>query len=262
MTVNNIKARASCAFKTYVAHYDAKEISIALKIAHTYRVADISERIAASLLSEQTAINFAWLLGLLHDIGRFEQFTQYGTFKDLLSIDHAELGADILFCDGLIEKFFSQEDWSLTQEEFFNFKRIAETAIRLHNKLKIPNDLDAQTELYTKILRDADKLDIFRVITEPPYEEHHKDLSGLVARPEVMQCVMKHRCVPRSSVRANDLEILIAQCCMAFELEFPESRKIACEQGYLMKLLEMNSKFLAIVKSEILNVFGKDFFES
>ena len=237
-------------FKNYTANYDASNISISLKIAHTYRVASLAERIAKNVLSEQpNCTNFAWLLGLIHDIGRFEQFTRYGTFKDALSVDHAELGADILFHEGLFDKFVSRaESW----EDFHRMKAVAETAVRLHNKLIIPSNLDSQTRIYTTLLRDADKVDIFRVLTEPPYDE--RNLKGLSVRDEVMQCVKEHRCVPRVA-QFNELEALISQCCMAFELEYPESRAIVIEQGYLKKLLDQDSEMLSIVKAEIMKAW-------
>ncbi len=243
------RERALAAFKDYTANYDKNNIGVSLKIAHTYRVAQISERIANSV---KECTDFAWLLGLLHDIGRFEQITRYETFKDALSVDHAELGADILFHDNLFDMFVHRQETDLTSEEFNEMKNIAETAIRLHNKLKLPDDMTITTQTYAKILRDADKVDIFRVLTEPPYNE--RNLRELSVRAEIMQCVKEHRCVPRPNInyQYNDLEALIAQCCMAFELEYSESRKIAAEQGYLAGLLEKNSAQLAVVKSEIM----------
>ena len=173
------RLRALEAFRAYTANYDADNINIALKIAHTYRVARISERIAGSISAVN--VDFAWLLGLLHDIGRFEQVARYGTFFDALSIDHAELGADILFHDNLFGSFVKQESQEM--------KALAETAIRLHNKLSIPENMEEETATYTKILRDADKVDIFRVLTESPYNERYNDLKNLAARDEVMKYV-------------------------------------------------------------------------
>lgn len=252
------KERALKAFKDYTGNYDLDSVSIKLKIAHTYRVAGLSERIAESILAEEDrcCIDFSWLLGLLHDIGRFEQVTKYGTFRDALSVDHAELGADILFHDGIFDSFVSREETDLTQKEFQRMKAVAEIVIRLHNKLKIPENLDAQIRTYAKILRDADKIDIFRVLTGPPYYDG-RNLAGLSARTELMQYVKEHRCVPRpaGNFQANELEALISQCCMAFELEYPKSREIVIEQGYLKKLLEQNSEQLSLVRTEIMKAW-------
>ena len=245
------RQRASEAFRAYAANYDARSVTIAVKIAHTYRVAEIAEKIAVSIA--EASADFAWMLGLLHDIGRFEQITRYGTLKDAVSVDHAELGADILFRDNLFDMFVPKEE--LDAGKLQRIKAVAENAVRLHNKLKLPDNLDAQTEMYTKILRDADKADIFRVLTEPPYDESSQNLLNLAVRDEVMRCVKEHRCVPRTSAagQANELEVLIAQCCMAFEVEFEASRRIIAGQGYLKKLLGRDSPQLALVENEIVD---------
>ena len=233
------KKAAVEAFREYSALYDTDDIKIRLKIDHTYRVSDIASRIGVSVGADG---DFSWFLGLLHDIGRFEQLTQYGTFKDAESVDHAELGADILFKDGLIENFPQP---TLPGTAIEDVERITETAIRLHNKLTLPDGLDEKMLLYCRILRDADKADIFRVLTEPPYDERNERIvsdsaEGAVeaAREDVMNCVHEHRCVPRRSDFTH-FEALISQCCMGFELEFPESVRIVKKQGYLEKLMSL-----------------------
>ena len=104
-----MKKRVLKAFKAYTDHYDISNVNIRLKIDHTYRVAAIAEQIAKSVGLGEYNVGFCWLLGMLHDIGRFEQYTRFGTFKDAESLDHAELGANILFNDGLITSFIDPE---------------------------------------------------------------------------------------------------------------------------------------------------------
>ena len=232
------RAKATNAFDTYVSNYDRNNPMIFQKAAHSYRVAEIAERIARSLDQEEL-VDFAWLLGLLHDIGRFEQVKRYNTFADSQSVDHAELGADILFKEGLIDRFPTEtlpEGW----------QNIAETAIRVHNKLALPEGLDQDTETLSNILRDADKVDIFRVLNELSYADRNGGKQPIrpdnyELSPEVMECVRAHRCVP-SSVRKTIFDRRVSHCCLAFELVYEESRKIAKEQGYLQKLLTMQDK--------------------
>ena len=224
-------------FNEYVKDYDIHDVNISLKIAHTYRVADIAEKVAGSIGANK---DFSWFLGLFHDIGRFEQIKIYGTFIDRKSVDHAELGADILFREGLIRRFqisgIGIDDW----------EKVTETAIRLHNKLSLPDDLDQVTRLYAQILRDADKADIFRVLTEPPYDRRNERVTAVSRTPdalgvrgEVMDCVRGHRCVPKT-FDMTDFESLISSCCMGFELVYPETRRIVMEQGYLDKLMNVS----------------------
>lgn len=217
------REKAKKAFEEYTNRYDSSEIKVRLKIDHTYRVADIAERIAKSIDAD---VDFAWLLGLLHDIGRFEQLKRYGTFKDAESVDHAELGADILFGEERLINAFPEFERA-------GYAEMAETAIRSHNKLVIPEGLDECTAMYCNILRDADKIDIFRVLTEPPYDERNKLIDGLTtpARDEVMGYVKAHRCLP-GNMEKNKFENWIAKCCFVFELVYDESIAITKEQGY------------------------------
>ena len=289
-----MRKKAMAAFKAYTDRYDVADIKIKLKIDHTYRVAGIAERIAKSLELDEMSVDFCWLLGLLHDIGRFEQLRRFGTFIDRDSIDHAELGADILFSetDGdvesaggaggatgatgepLINTFINPDDWLDPEDEDFDgwdeMAGMCEAAIRLHNKLTLPEDLDEGTRLFATILRDADKCDIFRVLTEPPYDERNarivkgsEDGTMEPARDDVMCCVHEHRCVPKTFER-TDFESLISQCCMAFELEYDASRKIVNEQGYLEKLMSLDvadermAEQLATLRSEMQDAWEKN----
>ena len=88
------KAAVEKAFASYTQNYDPDDPKIKLKINHTYRVADLCERIARTVPGADT--DLAWLMGMLHDIGRFEQVRRYGTFMDAKSVDHAAFGADLL----------------------------------------------------------------------------------------------------------------------------------------------------------------------
>ena len=228
------KQRAEAAFRAYTSPYDLSNSMIRHKVEHTFRVAGNCERIAASLGMNDDDVTFAWFLGLLHDIGRFEQVRRFGTFIDSVSVDHAEFGADLLFHEKLIGSFPAE---SLREDE----PHLLETAIRLHNKLTLPEALDDQTRRFCEIIRDADKADIFRVVAELPFEERIGTSKALFqeggeASEAVMDCVRAHRCIPRA-LRKTRFEGHISHCCFAFELVFPETRRIVQEQGFLNRLL-------------------------
>ncbi len=248
------KEIAASIFRDYTNSYDSSNIKISLKIAHTYRVADISVRIAESISADA---NFAWILGLLHDIGRFEQIKRFDTFLDKNSIDHAEFGADVLFQDGMIDEYLTAVD-GITPEH----KIVAEKAIRLHNKLSLPEDLSDNERLYTELLRDADKADIYRVLTEPPFDERNEQIkrSNIPASKIIMRHVLEHKCVPKK-YETTEFETLISRLCMAFDVNFPESRSSIIEQGYLRELLDLDVKGamkeqMDVVRDEIRKAWG------
>ena len=91
------KRKAKEWFASYTADYDMEDPKIALKAVHTYHVAELCQTIAESLALNEVECMAAWLSGLLHDVGRFEQIRRFNTFSDADSIDHALLSTEILF---------------------------------------------------------------------------------------------------------------------------------------------------------------------
>lgn len=221
------------AFDGYVSGYNAADPKIKLKIDHTYRVAALCRQIADGLADP----DLAWLCGMLHDIGRFEQVRRWGTFVDAASVDHAALGADLLFEEGLLARF----PLDLTAEA----RRILETAIRCHSAYRLPEGLSEPETTYCHILRDADKIDIFRVNCETPAEEIYnvstQELKNSAVSEDVKECFRNRTAVLRS-LKKTAIDYPVAHLCLVFELVYPVSRLIAREQGYVEKMLAFESE--------------------
>lgn len=221
-------------FKNYTDVYDASDEKVKLKIDHTYRVADLCEQIAKAEKLDDADVELAWLLGMLHDVGRFEQLRRYGTFNDAESIDHAQFGADILFVDGRIRDYVADADEDL----------LIEKAIRVHSMYRVPNDMPSRTEKLAHILRDADKIDILRVNVEVPLEEIYNATTDELRNAEVSEEVMKnfyeHTAILKS-IRQTVVDHVVGHISLVFELVSAESTRIAKEQGYLDKLMNFQS---------------------
>ena len=84
-------------FQKYVSDFDAGDAMIRLKIVHTNHVAELCRKLAGSLEMSEEECELAWLLGILHDLGRFVQIREYGTFDDAVSINHALGSIRVLF---------------------------------------------------------------------------------------------------------------------------------------------------------------------
>lgn len=267
-------------FQEYTDRYDSTDPKIKLKIDHTYRVADLCERIAKSLKLSQEDTDLAWLSGMLHDIGRFEQLRRYHTFSDAQSIDHAKFAVELLYEDGLIVDYVPEismvklvanirtkdggidpadkrgvagrmsgecgsftglsEDMPLS--DVFRTLRIA---IGEHSAYRIQEGLDERTQMFCHILRDADKVDIFRVICDTPMEEVYgfqtEDILRSGITPEVQQAFQEHHAVLRS-LKKQPADYVVAHGSLAFELVYPESLRIAKEQGYLGRMMSFQSE--------------------
>ena len=235
VSINRDRVRKT--FADYTDNYNSSDEKIKLKINHTYRVAGLCDRIADSigLVGEDREI--AWLLGMLHDVGRFEQIRRYGTFNDAQSIDHAKLGADLLFCDKLLEEYVPG---LLDEPE----KDLIELAIRHHNTYRLPENLTAREDTFCKLIRDADKIDIFKVNIDTPMEEIYdvttEELKNGVVTDEVLTAFDEEHCILKS-IRKSAVDHLVGHISLAYELEYPISLKLTVEQGYIQKMMNFQS---------------------
>lgn len=125
---------------------------IELKEQHTYLVAKYCRELAQHLVLEDHDILLAEMIGLFHDIGRFKQFKIYQTFNDRRSENHSLLGLKEI-ADLELLKRLDVEDLSI-----FNF------AIANHNAIEIEPSGSVRQQLFARIIRDADKIDIYRVL--------------------------------------------------------------------------------------------------
>lgn len=128
-------------FYDFVLKYDTTNDNIIRKIMHTTTVADMCFTIACKLGLDEKDRNLAYLTGILHDIGRFEQWKLYGTYNDKLSVDHGDLSYE------LSEKF----DLSMISSEDKNAVRLA---VKYHTKPY--TGTDERVILFNKIILSAD----------------------------------------------------------------------------------------------------------
>ena len=233
------------AFDAYVAGYDAADEKIRLKAEHTYKVAALCDMIAASLGLPEAERDVAWLAGMLHDIGRFEQVRRWDTFYDSQSVNHAEFGADLLFRDGLIGRFVGEGavDPALEQDEGAApclVDPALEPAIRNHNRLRVEDGLLARTRMFADILRDADKIDIIRVNVESPGTEIYnvplEEIRASAISPEVEAGFYRHRCID-SRLKRTVADRMVGHFAFVFELVYPAAKAEVKRQGHLWQAM-------------------------
>jgi len=249
--------KAKEAFKEYVKKYDIENGKIALKIAHTYRTAEVAKNIAISLELDIENIELAELIGLLHDIGRFEQLKRYNTYsdRDRDSINHGEFGAKLLFEEGLIRKFIEED----------KYDDIIKKAILNHNRNKIEEGLTKKELLHAKIIRDADKIDIFRVLVDDTIENIYciKDMSNEVITTEVLQMSINEPYIIEYSKLKSPVDMMVAHFAYIFDLNYDYGLKVIKEKSYLEKLFNKVEFKNEKTKKEIELVYkkAKDYLE-
>lgn len=246
-----LKRNATKRFKEYTDNYDLSDPKIALKAAHTYRVADFCEQIAISEGLSDEDVLIAWYTGLLHDIGRFEQVSRFNTFYDSISVDHGHLSCEILWGTNTIPKAYRCPGGNIEPgiiREFVPddlYDDIIYTAIWQHSIYKIDDNMDDRTKMFCNILRDADKIDIFRVNMETPMNEIHnvpiEEFYNSEITPEVLNSFYEHHCVLRS-LKKTAIDHVVGYISLYWELVFPQSKKIALDKGYFKSLCNFESQ--------------------
>lgn len=221
-------------FGNYVENYNSQDEKVRLKIEHTHRVSELCESIACSLHLSEEDISLAWLLGMLHDIGRFEQLKNYGTFIDAQSIDHAMYGAEILFGQGRIRDYIEDD----AEDELIRW------AVSCHSAYRLPEGLAERTKMFCQILRDGDKIDILKVNVDFPLEEIYnvssKELRTCSVSEKVMEAFMEKHAVLRS-LRETPVDNVVSHISLVYELVYPKSLALVKEQGYIKKIMDFES---------------------
>jgi len=230
-------------FSDYTDRYDSSNGKIKLKIEHTYRVADICDEIARSIGLTKEDIDLAWLIGMMHDIARFEQIRIYNTFIDKDSINHAYFGAKLLFEDGLINDYVSD----LSKEDL----EIVKKAVYYHSDYRLPEDISSREKTFCDIIRDADKIDILRANLDFPmeviYNVTSEELNSSPVTKEVLNAFFEHGAVKRA-LKKTPIDNLVGHISLVYELVYPISYKLVKEQGYLEQMLNYQSDNIDTVR--------------
>ncbi|MCF7792044.1 MAG: HD domain-containing protein [Victivallales bacterium] len=210
--------------------------NIKLKCGHTLRVCNEISALGTELKLNQNQLYLVEIIALLHDIGRFEQYKNYRTFMDKVSVNHAEFGVKLLKECRVLQKLGEFE-----RELIFE-------VIKNHNCALLPEEMPEISVFYCKILRDADKLDIYKVVTDH-YTEMKKgkrsraielnlpntdEVSG-----KVCNALMKKEIVKTQDIKTlNDFKLL--QAAWIFDINFRYT------------LTRINKKrYLSIIKSNL-----------
>lgn len=227
-------------------HYCAdagEQKNILLKVEHSLRVRDIISSLAESAGFSAGQVLLAGAIGLLHDIGRFPQFVRYKTFRDGLSVNHGKLGAEVLAQEGVLE--------GLPQEE----RETIIHAVWFHNAFAIPELPSAGMVPFLKLIRDADKLDIWRIFTGfydlPPEERPSEAGLGLPDEPgysrEMISSILLRQTASMSHMKTvNDFKLM--QLSWIADLNFPASFRLLLERKYIDLLISLLPQTEEILK--------------
>lgn len=200
--------------------------------AHALRVVENTRLLAKFVLSNEEDVRIAELIALFHDLGRAALIVQGTESPTNISRDHAALSV----------KLMQQMDFyaGLSPEA----QLVIVKAIDSHNKLKLPKLDNEQVTLFARLLRDADKLDVF----ESSYR-FFKDRQGvqpmmtfdLINTAEVSEKILRTIIAGKSALAEdmktmNDYKLLLLS--MSFDLNFKYTYRLLSEKQYIQKIYE------------------------
>lgn len=222
---------AKTSFLEYVSQYDRSDGRIQLKLTHTLGVVMQSEMLAQQLKLKEEDVQLAKLIALLHDIGRFEQVKQYQDFADHQAMDHAEYGVQILFGENKIRAFVQTT----------NYDETIRVAILNHNRYEIQNDLDEYVKLHAMLIRDADKLDNFRVKVQDDFENignfTKEQLEHDVISDQVFTTFLKGKAILAQD-RETSLDMWVSYLAFIFDINFYYALITIQERKYIDAMVD------------------------
>jgi len=254
MTDNELKF-----FKNWFYEYTQSFLSsdvdgnrnLSLKITHTHNVCENIIRIAKEELLNHDEIMLAEASALFHDIGRFEQYRKYKTFNDGISVNHGKLGAEVLRDKKILKNLPPDEE------------NLVIHTVKFHNVFAIPKIADYRKILFLKLVRDADKLDIWHVFNE--YYESSEDERASVAAhglpdlpkysESILSCIYNKKMASFNDVKTlNDFKLL--QLSWVYDLNFNASFRLLHKGDYIRKIIAYLPQTEDIkVASQILHKF-------
>jgi len=224
-------------------NYDNNELqkNINIKREHTERVIEEIIYIGKQLGLNNNELNLAEIIALFHDIGRFEQYDRYKTFSDHKSEDHAELGIKIL----------KQYDVLGSLDE--NLQKVILCSIKYHNRPSLPVKETKTCLFYSRLIRDADKLDIWRVVTDYYHRRNgERNVALELELPEtpgisegVYNALMDRQIVSMKDVRnINDIKLL--QAGWVYDINFRPTFERIKNRQYIESLRDALPKMIEV----------------
>jgi hypothetical protein len=216
--------------RSFLTGHPTDDSPLVLKIEHTARVSENMQQLGNAIHLPAGKKRAAEAVGWLHDVGRFRQYRQYHTFNDRQSVNHASLAIDIIGQESVLVGCQPDED------------RAIRDAVRFHNAPALPGNRPHDSTVLMKMIRDADKLDIWRVFAdfcrngnqpEAAVVQHLSDHPTW--EPAIIDAIMQGRMARFQDMRSVcDFKLL--QLSWVFDLYWPESLKQAERRGDLAEI--------------------------
>ncbi len=212
------------------------------KLAHVLRVAKNSKDLATNLQLSKEQIDLAELIGLLHDIGRFEQ---YKITDKSIKFNHGEAGVALLKKDNYLRKFIKEE----------KYDDIILTAIYEHNRYQLSKNLTKEQELFSKIIKDADKIDLIYEGAEIYWKapEIITSIEEGKLEPKMLQEFYQEKLPDRRNAKSKIDEVL-SFISLIFDINFSYSLQKIKQSSNINKMIDRFQYKIPETKEEMKKV--------
>lgn len=210
-------------FEKYVKTFDLSNNMITRKHRHTLRVTQYAKDIAKSENLNGHDYHLAFICALLHDIGRFKQAEIYHSFEDLKTIDHGDLGYQVLLENDYISQYVTDD----------SDKQIVLSSVKYHNKFSIPSSLTDKEIYFTNLVRDADKLDILDTQKNTVTDNKTK------IEELAINNIKEHKLFKRTTAIGNDVSEIVNKITFIFDFNFKRSFEIVKNNNSIKKKFDL-----------------------
>jgi hypothetical protein len=218
--------------RSFYSDNEEDQKNMVLKIEHTHNVCLNMIEIAKSLMLDDNRARLAETVALFHDIGRFPQYAEYKTFRDADSKNHGLIGVKTLLRENVLQ--------ALPEDE----QKLILNTVKFHNAYAIPTRQSGEEIFFLKLIRDADKVDIFRVFIEyyesPKSERASATAFGVPDTPEysreMLSCLARKQIASYSQIKTeNDFKLM--KLSWVYDLNFDESIRLIHNKNYINNLI-------------------------
>jgi hypothetical protein len=193
---------------------------ISMKLIHSVKVSEICRSLSEELGWDSEDCHTAEALGLLHDVGRFSQFAEFATFADADSMDHGAYGCSVIQEYGVLSPCDEKTRGQIVD------------GILIHNRKTIPVSVNPDSLPFVKLIRDADKLDIYRIIRrrigKNNLGDHLKEVLSIQAEgpasPLALEEIRNHQTVSNENI-STVVDFTLMQMSWVFDINYPQARK-------------------------------------